>query len=152
VRDPAALGAKKHRPAGDQAGKAGGDLLLARVDAVVDQQRSRPDHRANALAIEHLGIEPADEHRRAHLVADIVGGDPGCPVEGAAARQGRGGDDGTTRAETYRGHIGLAGCGSERSEASRYAVIARADFEIRLAGSGTQALHGERRRARPARR
>jgi len=35
VRDPAALGAKEHRPAGDQAGEVGRHLPLVAVDAVI---------------------------------------------------------------------------------------------------------------------
>jgi hypothetical protein len=86
VRDPAALRAKENRPAGDQAGEVGCHLPLVAVDAVIHQQPGRCYHRLDRFAIKHVGIEPADKHRRAHLVADIVGGNAGGAVEVAAAR------------------------------------------------------------------
>src|SRR6516165_3386725 len=109
MRDPTALSAEEHGPAGDQASEVGCDLPLSAVDPVIHHECRWRDHRADPLAIEHVGIEPADEHCRAHLVADIMSGNAGGALERTAARQGGGGDDGTTREKTdRRRHLGLA--------------------------------------------
>src|SRR6516225_5233490 len=74
---------------------------------------------------------------RAHLVADIVGGNAGGVVEVDAARQDRcGGDGGITGTDTVRErHLGFAPNRGGR-EAIGPGHIPHAGFEIRLAGSG----------------
>jgi hypothetical protein len=108
VRNLAALGAKKDRPAGDQTGEVGCHLPPVAVDAVIHQQPGRCYHGLDRFAIEHVGIKPADKRRRAHLVADIVGGNAGGAVERAAADRARGGGDyGATPTDMVRGqHLG----------------------------------------------